>query len=377
VLSFWERESLLDYDCLIIGSGIVGLSTAAELVERNARLRIAVLERGLLPAGASTRNAGFATFGSPTELLEHIEQEGKDKMLALTEERLRGLEKLKKRLSSDSIGFEQNGGYELLRENELYAIDALPALNQMLKPIFRAEAFVNKSNQISELGFSKEYVKALVYSPFEGQINTGNMLKALTGYVISKGVNIITGAQVFALNEDTNGLTVQVQEAVPGRMLNFRARHLAVCTNAFAKQLFPDLEVVPGRGQVVVTKPIKELPFKGVFHFDKGYYYFRNIGDRVLFGGGRNLDFNGETTTSFGRNEKIIQSLEEYLKEMILPDRDYEIDMQWSGIMAFGPERNPIVKKLSPRISAGLRMHGMGIALGSTVAEKLAALMEV
>jgi hypothetical protein len=30
---------------------------------------------------------------------------------------------------------------------------------------------------------------------------------------------------------------------------------------------------------------------------DQGYYYFRNIGDRIL--GGRNLDFDVENTTEF------------------------------------------------------------------------------
>ncbi|MGZ5243758.1 MAG: hypothetical protein ACXWW0_07675 [Bacteroidia bacterium] len=34
MLSFWERESFLHYDIIIIGSGIVGLSTAISLKEK-------------------------------------------------------------------------------------------------------------------------------------------------------------------------------------------------------------------------------------------------------------------------------------------------------------------------------------------------------
>ena len=64
-LSFWERDSFFnDIDVVIIGSGIVGLSTALSLRERDATLRIAIIERGAMPAGASTRNAGFACFNS-------------------------------------------------------------------------------------------------------------------------------------------------------------------------------------------------------------------------------------------------------------------------------------------------------------------------
>jgi hypothetical protein len=49
---------------------------------------------------------------------------------------------------------------------------------------------------------------------------------------------------------------------------------------------------------------------------DQGYYYFRN-GDRILLGGGRNLDFDVENTTEFAQTEIVQNKLEE-LKEVIL-----------------------------------------------------------
>jgi hypothetical protein len=55
------------------------------------------------------------------------------------------------------------------------------------------------------------------------------------------------------------------------------------------------------------TEPIDNLDVRGTFHLDCGYYYFRNIGDRILLGGGRNLDFETETTTEFAQTE-IIQN---------------------------------------------------------------------
>ena len=36
-LSFWEHQSFLKYDYVIVGSGIVGLSTAAHLKEINKK----------------------------------------------------------------------------------------------------------------------------------------------------------------------------------------------------------------------------------------------------------------------------------------------------------------------------------------------------
>jgi glycine/D-amino acid oxidase-like deaminating enzyme len=375
MLSFWERESFLDYDCIVIGSGIVGLSTAASLIEQKPSLRIAILERGILPAGASTRNAGFACFGSPSELLADIKADGHESMLSLVEQRWKGLQRLRTRLTDEQLGFEQRGGYELLRENELHVLDSIAELNELLRPVFNDTVFFDASAEIEEMGFDTEQVKGLIFSPFEGQVDTGLMMRNLINYVGKKGVQIITGCHVTNLDDSDTGVTIMAQEAEPGRLLHFSARQVVVCTNAFAKELLPTLEVTPGRGQVLITHPVMHLPFKGIFHFDQGYYYFRNVGERVLFGGGRNLDFAGEESTDMKQNDMIMERLLAYLREIILPGRAVEIDMQWSGIMAFGPERKPIVKRISPDIVAGLRMHGMGVALGSQVGDQLADLL--
>ena len=72
MLSYWEHQTFTDYDFIVVGGGITGLSTAASLRDLHPNAKILLLERGLLPSGASTRNAGFACFGSVTELLNDI-----------------------------------------------------------------------------------------------------------------------------------------------------------------------------------------------------------------------------------------------------------------------------------------------------------------
>ncbi len=374
-LSFWERESFLEYDYLIIGSGIVGLSAAASILEREPKARVCICERGLLPAGASTRNAGFACFGSPTELEDQRKKEGIEATLELVEARWKGLLKLRARLGDASIGYEGHGGYELLRESDLWALDTLNEYNDLLQRIFGSAVYFDRTEQLSELGFNAEHVKGLIYSPFEGQIHSGMMMKSLIRYVAERGGQVVTGAKVIAIDEGSDGVTVNVEESSPGRSIALKAKQVILCTNAFALELLPELDVVPGRGQVIVTKPIRDLPFKGVFHFDEGYYYFRNVGNRILFGGGRNLDLAGETSSDFAPNRPILNKLEELLRDMIVPGHTIEIEMEWSGIMAFGPERYPIVKRISPGIVAGVRMHGMGVAIGSLVGERLAEMV--
>jgi glycine/D-amino acid oxidase-like deaminating enzyme len=139
----------------------------------------------------------------------------------------------------------------------------------------------------------------------------------------------------------------------------------------------PELDIVPARGQILVTSEIKNLPWKGSFHSDEGYYYFRNIGKRVLLGGARNKAFIEEQTTDMQTSEFIQKHLERYLEDVILPYRkgQYHIDHRWSGIMAMGSEKMPIVKEVKPNIFCAVRMSGMGVALAPIVARSITKLM--
>ena len=70
-LSYWELKSWFsNVDYTIVGSGIVGLHTALRLREKFTTAKILVLEKGILPQEASTKNAGFACFGSISEIID-------------------------------------------------------------------------------------------------------------------------------------------------------------------------------------------------------------------------------------------------------------------------------------------------------------------
>ncbi|MCB0638351.1 MAG: FAD-binding oxidoreductase, partial [Lewinella sp.] len=96
--SFWEWNSFFrDIDFLIIGGGIVGLSAGIYLCEQSPGAKVLVLDRGPLPLGASTRNAGFACFGSMTELLADLSQTSAEVVWELVHRRYQGLRTLRQR----------------------------------------------------------------------------------------------------------------------------------------------------------------------------------------------------------------------------------------------------------------------------------------
>lgn len=377
MLSFWERESYIKADYIVIGGGITGLSTAIEIKEKRPSARVLVLERGMFPAGASTRNAGFACFGSLTELLIDRQTMGDNAALQLVEERWRGLQKLRRRLGDSTIGYYQFGGYELIRQQHSGCLQHLEDVNSWLKPLFSKPVFSEQQTQLAHFGFNTRQISTMIFNPLEGQVHTGKMMQALGAYARQLGIEVLTGVQVKNIAETEKGVEVAAQDPVrteAGQQpMIFEASKVAVCTNAFARELLPQLDLAPGRGQVLVTEPIQGLTLRGTFHLEEGYYYFRNLGERVILGGGRNLDFQTETTTLLDLNKSIQQELDRLLSEVILPGRQIEVAQRWSGIMAFGPIKEPVVYQHGDRVAVGVRLGGMGVAIGSRLAERLAA----
>ncbi len=362
MLSYWEQQSFIHYDFIVIGAGIVGYNTALFLKAKQPNARICILERGLLPTGASTKNAGFACMGSPTELLADLKTYHQESVLQLFEERKNGLDDLRATFGDNNIGYTTNGSYELLSSEELYALNQLDFLNNFLHPITKNPAFEEDKTIITNSHFNGNIYKSAIKNNFEGQLHTGKLIKCLMQMALQNGIELKTGCTVERLEKN---------EIIINEYFKLKANKIFVCTNAFTKALLPQLNIIPGRGQVLITKPITNLHFKGSFHFNEGYYYFRTIDNRVLFGGGRNHFFETETTTLMEENTAIINLLKTKLQEDILPTTPFEVDYCWTGIMGFGENKSPIINKINEYVYVGARCGGMGVAMGRQTAKRL------
>ena len=368
-LSYWELKNwFTNVDYTIVGSGIVGLHAALRLREKFPNSKILILEKGMLPQGASTKNAGFACFGSISEIIDDLKSHSEQEVINLVDKRWKGLKLLRKRLGDATLDLKNYGGYELfLKEDEKSyseCLSKMPFINEILKPLFKKDVF---TKQMDHFGFSGIQEHS-IFNPFEAQIDTGNMMHALLKNAIAENILILNQQTVTAYVDSGNDV-----EVILGNF-SFQTEKLLFATNGFANSLTP-AAVNPARAQVLITEPIKNLVLKGTFHLDKGYYYFRNIGDRILLGGGRNLDFEAENTTEFGLTEIVQKKLEHLLKEVILPNQNFQIAHRWSGIMGIGNSKNPIVTSLSENVYCGVRLGGMGVAIGSLIGTELADLV--
>ena len=366
-LSYWERKSwFTNVDFTIIGSGIVGLNCALHIKEKYPKATVLLLEKGVLPQGASTKNAGFACFGSLSEIIDDLKSHTEQEVVDLVRKRWQGLQLLRKKLGDKNIDFQQDGGYELFNDTTVFeeCSDKKETINRLLKPIFKENVFSFCTNKF---GFSN-IKETFAFNQYEGQLDTGKMMTLLLHLVLKSGVKILNSTIVEDFEDVDNHVIVKLKN------FEFNTKRLLIATNGFSNQWVQE-DIQPARAQVLITKPIKNLHVKGSFHLEKGYYYFRNIDNRILLGGGRNLDFETEETTEFGMTKLILSKLEDVLKTTILPTTIFEIDYGWSGIMGVGQQKKAIVKKLSNNVACGVRLGGMGVAIGSLIGEDLAKLV--
>ena len=367
--SYWELKNwFTNVDYTIVGSGIVGLHAALRLREKYPESKILILEKGILPEGASTKNAGFACIGSLSEILDDLNSHSEEDVIQLVQKRYQGLQLLRKNLGDAALDYKPFGGYELFlkKDESIYneCLQKLPFVNDILKPIFKASVF---EKNVDRFGFQniQEYT---IYNPFEGQIDTGKMMQSLLKKAHAAGILILNNQNVTNFQDNSHNVDIKVND------FSFKTNKLLFANNGFAA-ILTNNEVKPARAQVLITEPIENLDIKGTFHLDKGYIYFRNINNRILIGGCRNLDFDTENTSECGTTEIIQNSLENILKTVILPTTDFKIAHRWSGIMGMGNSKKPIVKQISQNVYCGVRLGGMGVAIGSLVGYELGELI--
>jgi gamma-glutamylputrescine oxidase len=365
--SYWEREIWLkNIDFAIIGGGIVGLSSAYHIQMLHPKARVVVFERDFVSAGASTRNAGFACFGSPSEILSDLRQQSHDEVLLTLTRRWEGLALLRTYIDENEMDFYQADGFELFTADDKISFELVRDQMEMLNQ--EAEHRIGfRPYSIAENVWGFKGVDAVIRIKGEGILHPGKMIQAWQKKCAQMGIEFRYGLNIESVIPEERTLVI--------RGINIQVKNMVICTNGFARQLMPELDVIPARNQVLVTQEILEEPWNQSFHLREGYVYFRSIGRRVLIGGGRDKFFDSESTDVIAENKENVFYLKNTL-EQLLDKKNIEIDSQWSGIMGMGKSKGPIIEKIDDGIFVAVRMGGMGVAIGTWVGKTVGDLTE-
>ena len=82
-------------------------------------------------------------------------------------------------------------------------------------------------------------------------------------------------------------------------------------------------------------------------------------------------------TTDFLSDMKDDDRIRRYLQETLdtLTSESIKLDGFWKGYLGVGEDRLPILKDLGEGVYCGVRLGGMGVAIGSYLGKELADLM--
>ncbi|MCB0738199.1 MAG: FAD-binding oxidoreductase [Bacteroidetes bacterium] len=359
--SFWQIQELnKNYDLTIVGAGFTGLHTAIAFKRKYPKASVLIVDQGLGVNAASNRNAGFACFGSPTELLANYQHLGRDAALTMAQKRREGIEFLAHTYGKacDYVPVTSHELFLDAKHDFEHVVSELKLLNADLKSVgFATETFkpsLNAQLEINQIEICGE-----------GQLNPAKLHNALLDNCRAVGIQFCNAKFI-----DHQLLQDDIAVELEGGMI-IKTTALVLATNGFSNTT----NIKPARAQVLITEPIYNLQLEGNYHFDKGYYYLRNVGDRVLFGGGRNLDFETETTTDLSLNEFIQSHLENLLRNKLLQNVPFQIAHKWAGIMGIRQDGTPKVEVLGNHIFRIEGMSGMGVALSPVLAQELVELL--
>ncbi len=367
-ISWWINETYLQkFDFAILGNGFTGIQAAIQLRKKHPLASIAIIDKNYICSGASLRNAGFACFGSVSEILDDLENQSKDEVFNLVKMRYEGLRYLIDDFG-ENIDYHQGNAQEVFLENEKSnsekCVSMLGSINNEMKNI------TNLSNTYFEKkqNLSSGFLTNSIGNNLEGYLNTGKMYHKMHKKAIEMDIFWISNFEVLAVekNQDYFQIIAKNNEVI-------NANIVISCLNAYTKTLIKNAPIVPSRGQIIVSHPLKKQVLSGILHADKGYIYARPLGDRILIGGARNTDFEQEQTYSVGENKKITAQLLAFVNKYFLQNTTTEIAMNWSCIMAMSPEKGglPIVEEIEKNLWVCYRLGGMGVALSAMLARNL------
>lgn len=365
-VSYWNdfsKNNHLEVDIAIIGGGITGFSIAYWLQKEDPQLKIALIEKYEMCAGASGRNAGFVTCGSVEHFNRLVTKHGEKEALEIWNFSEQNLNLLKEEIIQNQAPeflFEQKGSFSLASsDNEFKELqDSAKLMKQM-----NINVEVIDRNGIEKRLSAVNFVGGIKYID-DGSVHPVKLVNGIRKKLSSK-VHLLESHEVHSIEQEGEFKKIRTNKT------NIHAQMVVMATNGYSNLMnsyFSD-KIFPTRGQILATEPVP-LFMEGPCYANFVLDYFRQLPTgEMIIGGFRQLQKDVEKGYSDETSDVIQTALEKFLIEHIPPVRKAKITHRWSGIMGFSVDGQPLIGALPQDqqifFCGGYTGHGIGLAFHS------------
>jgi glycine/D-amino acid oxidase-like deaminating enzyme len=350
-------EGELDAEILIVGGGITGICLAYTLAEQGAT--VSLLDAGPLAGGTSGRNAGFLMVAPAEPYNEQVALWGRAGARAVIECGRRSHQRVRALVEAHGIAcdYRANGSLRLTRTDD-EAEDIRASLAAL-----KADGFPMLELPLTHAvppHAAGRFTAAFVTLE-DGEFHPVRFLHGLAREAAKKGARLFADSTVTGAAWRGGLWEARTARGVA------RARTLVLATNAWTPRLCPTLAplIAPRRGQMIATAPLEREVAPRPTYAHWGYHYWRQTPDgRLLIGGWRELDLDGESGFEAVTTAPIQAAIERGLADLV--PEGVAIEYRWAGIMGFARDGRPLVGWLDPEhhlaICGGFTGHGLAMA---------------
>ncbi|MFC7239688.1 NAD(P)/FAD-dependent oxidoreductase [Saliphagus sp. GCM10025317] len=352
---------------VVVGGGIVGLSSAHYLAERGAS--VTLYERGSLGAGSTARAAGGIRSQFSTAV--NVELSLASKRVWNAFEETFGVD----------IGLRKNG-YLFLARTESTA-DGFRENVRMQRRLGAESEYLSPTEATDHCpGLDPEPFVGATFNPDDGVADPNLAVQGYAAAARELGVEIRTGTAVTDVRLDDGrvvGVDVQGTDGRERREADYVVNAAGAWAGAFAELADVELPISPRRRQVAVVDPTPPMPESVPLTIDlETGSYFRPEREGIALVGGHFAE-DDDPEMDPGHFDQGMDL--EWAARAVEHAADYaeyfgpetRIRRGWAGLYAVTPDHHPIIEETIPGFvtAAGFSGHGFqhAPATGQIVAE--------
>lgn len=319
-------------DVVVVGGGVIGLSTAFELAGQGLSVR--VLDQGQPGHESSWAGAGMLIPGNSDWAITP-----EARLRAASHALWPAWAQQLQELTGIDTGYFTCGALEV-RLDVLANDDSLASeIKHWQAEGLRVDELDDQALRARFPALASDLLRGYFLPDF-AQVRNPWLIKALQAGCVQRGVELFAGHPVLGVEH--NGHRVHTVRTPGGE---FAAGQFVIATGAWSRALAKDVgclaDVEPVRGQIVLLEA-RPLPFTSVIQAGLRYLVPRKDG-RILIGATEeHVGFDKRTTAA------AIRGLLEFGERLVPALADAKFDRAWCGLRPYRPGGLPLIG-MSPR----------------------------